>query len=178
MPDRRDDGTRDAATARTTASSLNGRRSSKLPPPRARTTTSTSGWPASCCERGDDRCRGALPLHARLADDDLRRREARADRRDEVAASCGVGAGEDPDRARDARQPALPLGREEPLGGELPLQLLERDEVAAEADPLDRRRAEPELRLLLVDLGASGDVDGLALLEAELEPVVGAPARS
>ena len=36
-------GTGQPATARTTRSSLNGSRSSKLPPPRARTTTSTSG---------------------------------------------------------------------------------------------------------------------------------------
>ena len=119
------------------------------------------------CERGDDRVRGALALHARLAHDDPRRRESRTDRRDEVAASRGVRTGEDPDRTRDAWQPALPLGREEPLRGELPLQLLERDEVAAEADPLDRGRAEPELPSELVELGASGDVNGLALLEAE-----------
>ena len=147
VTDRRNDGTREAATARTTASSLNGRRSSKLPPPRASTTTSTSGCAASARERGDDRVRGALALHARLAHDDLRRREPRTDRRDEVAARRGVRPGEDPDRARDARQPALPLDGEEPLGGELPLQLLERDEMTAEADPLDRRRAEPELAL-------------------------------
>ena len=101
----------------------------------------------------------ALALHARLADDDPRRREARADRRDEVAASGRVRAGEDPDRARDAWQRALSLGCEEPLRRELPLQLLERDEVAAEAEPLDRGRAEAELALLLVQLGASGDVN-------------------
>src|SRR5262249_4501 len=40
-------GTRDPAIARTTASSLQGSRSSKLPPPRATTTTSTSGCAVS-----------------------------------------------------------------------------------------------------------------------------------
>ena len=85
-----------------------------------------------------------------------------------------VGAGEDADRAGDARQPALALRREQPLRGELALQLLERDEVAAEPDPLESRRAQPELAAQLVQLGAAGGVDGLALLEAELEAVVGA----
>ena len=58
---RRRRGPRVAATARTTASSLNGRRSSKLPPPRASTTTSTSGCAASAAQRGDDRGGRAFP---------------------------------------------------------------------------------------------------------------------
>ncbi len=126
-------------------------------------------------ERGDDRVRGALPLHPRLADHDLRRREAGTDRCHEVASRSGVCAGEDPDRARNAREATLPLRREQALGGELALELLEREQVRAEPDPLDRRRPESELRLLLVDLRATGDVDGLAFGEVELEAVVRAP---
>ena len=151
------------ATARTTRSSLKGRRSSKLPPPRARTTTSTSGCSVERAQRGDDRAGGALALDARLADDDPRPGEAGADRRDEVAAGGGVRTREDPDRARKARQRALALGREEALRGELPLQLLERDEVRSDPEALHGRRAQAELALLLVELGASGDVHGLAL---------------
>ncbi len=163
---RRRPGRAHAATARTTASSLKGRRSSKLPPPRASTTTSTSGCAASARERGDDRSAAPLPLNARLADDDLRRREARADRRDEVAARGRVRAGEDPDRARKTRGSGrLRSGAKSPSAASLPLQLLEREEVPAEAEALDRRRAEPELALQLVELGAAGDVHGLALLE-------------
>ena len=126
-------------------------------------------------EGGDDRARGALPLHPRLADHDLRRREAGPDRRHEVASCGGVRAGQDPDRSRNAREASLPLGREQPFGGELALELLECEQMSAEPDPLDRRRPESELRLLLVDLGATGDVDGLPFGEVELEAVEGAP---
>ena len=126
-------GTGAAATARTTASALNGSRSSKLPPPRARTTTSTSGCAESAPRPATIASSAPAALDARLADDDLRRRKAPADRRHEVAARGRVGAGEDADRPRHAREPALARGREEPLGGEPALELLERDEVAADA---------------------------------------------
>ena len=78
---RRRPGPVDAATARTTASSLNGSRSSKLPPPRASTIDVDFRMRRERAERSDDRARGALSLHARLADDDLHSREAVADRR-------------------------------------------------------------------------------------------------
>ncbi len=123
----------------------------------------------------DDRARSALSLNARLADDDLRRREASADRRHEIASCCGVGSRQDPDRPWDAREPSLPVGREQPFGRELALELLEREEVSAEPEALDRRRPQTELCLLLVDLGAPRDVDGLALRELEREPVEGPP---
>ena len=68
--------------------------------------------------------------------------------------------------ARGTRGSAsLPLSCEEPLGRELALQLLEREQVVAEPDPLDRRRPEPELLLWLVDLRAPRDVNRLALVE-------------
>ena len=49
---------------------------------------------------------------------------------------------------------ALPLGGEQPLVGELPLQPLERREVLAEAEALDRERAQPEVAALLEQLRA------------------------
>ena len=109
------------------------------------TTTSTLGASRQLGERGDDRGRGALALNARLPHDDRRRGEPGADRRHEVATRRGVGAREDPDRARNARERALPLGREQPLRRERALQPLERDELVAEPDPLDRGRAQAEL---------------------------------
>ena len=144
-------GTREEATARTTASSLNGSRSSKLPPPRARTTTSTSGCAVSAASAATIARAAPFALDACLADDERVVAGKRApNRRDEVAARGGVGPGEDPDSARDARERPLPLGREEALGREFPLQLLERDEVAAEPEPLDRAshgaRARPSAR--------------------------------
>ena len=44
--------------------------------------------------------------------------------------------------------------------------------MPAEPEALDGRRAQAELALLLVQLGATGHVHGLALLERKLEPVV------
>jgi hypothetical protein len=123
-------------------------------------------------ERGDDRRGRALALHPGLAHDDLRRGKAHGDRCHEIATGCGVRSGEDPDGARDARQPTLAIDGEEAFGGELPLQLLERLQVAAETEPFDRRRPEREFCLLLEDLGPTRDVDGLALVEVQLEALV------
>src|SRR6478735_9631079 len=100
-------------------------------------------------ECGDDRGGGTLALDSGFDQDDLRRGEAGRDGRDEVAASSRVGAGENPDGSWHARQPTLPLGGEESLSSEGALQLLQRKEVSAQADPLDRRRAKRELGLLL-----------------------------
>ena len=167
-------GTREPATARTTASSLNGNRSWKLPPPRVEHDDVDVRM---CGQRGEsrhDRLRRSLPLDPRLADHDSGGRETRRDRRHEIPAGGGVRPREDPDRAWDARQTLLPLRCEEALGGELPLQLLERDEVTSDTEPLDRRRPEGEHRLLLEELCATRDVDGLPLVEVELETLVGA----
>ena len=91
-------------------------------------------------ERGRDAgaCRRAL--HARLGDHDVRRREPRLDRGDHVAARCRVGAGDDADRAREARQRPLALRREQPLRRQHALEALDRGEMVAEPDALDRRR--------------------------------------
>src|SRR5262249_16250916 len=119
----------------------------------------------------DDLPRRSLALHPRLADDDLRRREATRDRRDDVAARRRVGSGQDPDCARDAWQGELPLGREEPLLREAPLEAFERDEVLAEPEPLDGRHAKRELAARLPDLGSTLGMDRLALLEPKVESV-------
>ena len=133
------------------------------------------GVPVERAQRGDDLPRRALSLHARLADDDLRDREAARDGRDDVSARRRVRAGQDPDRARDPRERTLSLGGEEALGRESAFEELERDEVLAEPEPLDRRQPERELSPRLPDLRATLRVHGLALLEPELEAVEGAP---
>ena len=66
---------------------------------------------------------------------------------------------------------ALALGREEALGRELRLQPLERREVRADAEALDRERAQAEVAALLVELGPAEDVDALAVGELEPQPV-------
>ena len=58
-------GTRQAAMARASPSSLKHHRSSSEPPPRARMTTSTSGTAATAPQRGDDRQRRPFALDRR-----------------------------------------------------------------------------------------------------------------
>ena len=160
-------GTGHAATARTSRSSLNGSRSSKLPPPRASTITSTPGCAQSARSASTIALRRPRALDVRLGDEHVRRGEARLDRRDDVALRGGVVAGDEPDPARQERQRALPLGGEEALGRELRLQPLERDEVRADAEALDRERAQAEVAALLEELGPAEDVHALAVGEVE-----------
>ena len=65
-----------------------------------------------------------------------------------AAASLPVSS---PTARGEARQRALALGREEPLGGRAPLEPLERGEVLAEPETLDRGRPERQLALRLVE---------------------------
>ena len=102
-------------------------------------------------------------LDARLGDDDVGRGEPRADAGDDIAPRRCVRAGDDADRPWEAGQGALALGREQPLGGEHPLEALDRGEMVAEPDSLDRARAEAELALGLVDLGLALDEHALAV---------------
>ena len=126
-----------------------------------------AGLRAELAQRVDDALRGARALDVRLGDEHVRRREAGLDRRDHVALRGGVVAGDEPDPARQQRQRALPLGGEEPLGGELRLQPLERGEVRADAEALDRERAHAVVAALLEELGPAEDVDALAVGEVE-----------
>ena len=65
----------------------------------------------------------------------------------------------------------LRLSSNSPSRGELLLQPLERGEVRAEAEALDRQRPQAQLAALLVELGAAEDVHALAVGELELERV-------
>ncbi len=92
------------------------------------------------------------------------RRVARADAREEIAPCRCIRSGDDPDRPWKPGEGALALGREQPLGGEEPFEALDRREVVAEPDSLDRARAEAESTLGGVDLRLSLDEHALALL--------------
>ena len=118
------------------------------------------------------RCRA---LHARLGDDDVGGGEAGADAGHDVAPRRCVGTRDDADRAREARQRALALGREQPLGGQHALEALDRGEVVAEPDPLDRAARKLSSPLRLVDLGLALDEHALAVAQPELEGVEPAP---
>ena len=87
---------------------------------------------AERADRGHDLGRRARALHVGLRDEDRCRREARPDRRDDVALRRRVVPGHDADPARQERQRALALVGEETLGREGRLQLLERGEMRAE----------------------------------------------
>src|SRR3990170_2847340 len=113
------------------------------------------GVRGQCPKGSDDRSGGSLALNASFADDDLRGRKAPTDGRHEIAARGRIRSGQDPDRSRKPWEWALPRRREEPFRGELPLQMLEREEMPAEADALYRRRPEAQLALQLVQLGAT-----------------------
>jgi hypothetical protein len=128
-------------------------------------------------ERGE--ARGDRPgrrgaLHRRLGDEHPGRGKARGDGGEEVAAGGGVGAGQEPDAPREDRERPLALGREEPLGGELGLQPLDAGEEGAEADRLDRERAQAERPAGREELGPPVDVDGRAVGQVEPERVEGA----
>ena len=115
--------------------------------------------------RHGDRC--ARALHVRLRDDDVCGREARRDRGQHVALGGCVVARHKPDQARDPRQRPLALRCEQSLRGELLLQPLQRGEVLAEPEALDRERPQAELAAKLPELGPAVDMDALAVRQIE-----------
>ena len=90
------------------------------------------------------------------------------DRGHEVALGRGLGAGQQPDPAREERQRALALLGEEPFRGEGLAQPLDPRGERAEADRLERERPEAERTARRVELGPAEDLDGGAV--GELDP--------
>ena len=138
-------------------------------------TTSTSGCAVDAPEGGGDPRSGGGALHAGLGNDDVSGREAGVNPGHDIAARRGVGSRDDADGTRKARQRALALGREQPFVGQGALEALDRGEVVAEADPLDRDGAEAQLAARFVDLGLALDEHALAVAEPERESVEAAP---
>ena len=122
-----------AAIARATTSSLNAHRSSSEPPPRP------DDHHVHVIDAGDepegarDLRRGALALHPRRRDDQVRVRIAAAQHADDVAQRRAVDRGDDADAAGQCGQRPLAGLVEQPLGGELLLQLLEGELQRAQA---------------------------------------------
>ena len=122
-------------------------------------------------ERVDDPERGPRALDVRLGDENVRRGKPALDRRDDVLLRGCVVAGDETDPPREQRQRPLALVREEPFRGERRLQPLERGEMRAEAEALDRQRPQAQVAALLEQLRASEDVNALAVGELELQRV-------
>src|SRR5262249_24705482 len=126
---------------------------------------------ADRAERLHHRLYCTRPLHVRLGHQHPSGREAGLDGRQDVAFGSRVVAGDQSDPAREAWQRALAALLEDPLGAELLLQPLERGEVLAEAEPLDRERAQSQLALLLPQLRPAVDVDALSVRKVEAERI-------
>ena len=101
----------------------------------------------------------------------MSRGEPGADPGDDVALRGGVGARDDADRPWKQGQGAFAVGGEEPLRRQHPLEALDCGEMIAQADSLDRARAEAQIALGLVDLGPPLDEHPLAVQQLELEGV-------
>ena len=138
--------------------------------------TSTSG---SRARRAPSTIAGAaaLALDERLGDE----RRCAGGKRVVIAVSTSRLAAASLPVTRPIRRGRRGSGRlravgEQPLGGELRLQPLERGEVGAEPEALDRERPQAEVAPLLPELGPPVDVHALAVPEVEPEPVE-LPAR-
>ena len=101
-------------------------------------------------QRLDDGEGSARPLDEGLGDDDPRGGNLACTAGDHVTLRGGVVPRHEADASWQPRQQPLPLGGEQALSGELLLQPLERCEVLAETEALDRECAQPQLAARLV----------------------------
>ena len=139
-----------------------------LPPPRVRTIDLDPRIRGERGEAADDALRCALPLDARLGDDQGHCGEARTDGSDHVPARGAVRAREHADHPGHARERPLPPLVEQALRSELSLEPLQAHEQVSCADPLDRRGPEDELSALLPEVEVTARLDALPV--EELEP--------
>src|SRR5207237_2233939 len=93
------------------------------------------------------------------------------DRRQDVALRGGIIPRDETDTSRNARQRALPLRREQTLVCQLPLQPLERREVVAETERLEREGAQAEITASLVEIGTSEHVHAVPVRQVESQRV-------
>src|SRR5690606_21101753 len=120
-------------------------------------------------ERARDLVRGAVALDARRVDQHRDRRKAALQRRQHVANRRAGRRRDDADALRHARQRALALRIEQPLGLELALQRLEAASQQPFAGFLDLVDDELELAAGFVKADPRADDDLLAVLEREAE---------
>ena len=112
---------------------------------------------------------GALALHARGANDEMRVRIAAAEHFDDVANRRAVERRDDADLAGQRRKRALARRVEEPFGLQPPLQLIERELQRAEAVRLHALADDLifALRLVHADAPAHDDVQAVFGLELQ-----------
>ena len=177
-----------ATTARTTRSSLNDQRSSRLPPPRARIVScgASSGRPSvrHCSIQRSSRRNARHDARRRVVALDLARDEDDAGQRPaprqdvaDVAPDDAGRARDDGDRRRARRQRPLAGRVEQALLGQLRLERLEPERQVAEARRLDRLDVELEraLRLEQVDPAVDDDPEAGLGLERRADPLVAEP---
>ena len=119
--------------------------------------------------RAGDVGRGALALHARGTNDEMRVRIAAAEHFDDVANRRAVERGDDADLAGQRRERALARGVEEPFGLEPALQLIERELQRAEPMRLHALAHDLVLafRLVYADAPAHDDVQAVFWFELQ-----------
>ena len=160
------------ATARTRRSSLNGSRSSKLPPPRVSTITSTSGCAQSSSQalrRSRAAARGPWTYVSATSTFAAGKRlwiVAITSRF--AAASLPVTSPILRGRSGSGRLRSV---REESFACELRLQPFERGQMRTDSEALNGERAQPEVALLFEELGAAVDVHALAVDKIETQRV-------
>ena len=122
------------ATARTSASLLNGRRSSKAPPPRVMTMTSTARSRVQLAQGGAHLGHGVGPLHRHLTDLEDDRGPAAAGVLDDVLLGGAAAAADQPDPAGQERERLLAVARRTGPRRPAPLEVLQPGEQLAHAD--------------------------------------------
>ena len=115
----------------------------------------------------------ALALHQRGEEADVQAGEAARQNLDHVRDGGAARRGDDPDAPREARQRTFSFGREEALGGEFLLELLEGQ--LQRAQPLGFQQFDQELVLAagFVDIDAAARQHGEPVLRLEFPEAVG-----
>ena len=172
-------GTGHAAIARTSRSSLNGRRSSKLPPPRARMTTSTPGAAATRASASTIAAAARGPCTYVSATSTSAGGKRVGERGEHVALRGRVVARDEADAAREAAAAAACAPRRR---GPRRASFGFRRSSAARCAPRPNRSIESARRrkspLRLEEVGPPVDVDALAVGEVEAQRVeAAAPHR-
>ena len=177
-------GTAQAAMARATASSLKVQRSSSDPPPRPTITTSGPPGAAEIFDAAADLFHRAFALHQRREEPDVQAGKAARQDVDHVRDGRAARRGDDADAPRKARQRPFALRGEQPLGGQLLLELLEGQLQRAQALRLQRLHQQLVFAARLVDVDAAARQHRQPVLRLELPVAVrrsgrprSAPAR-
>jgi hypothetical protein len=135
----------------------------------------TSGHPdwAEVLDAAADFLHRALALHQRGEEADVQAREAARENLDHVRDGGAARRGDDPDAPREARQRTLALGREEALGGQLLLELLEGQLQRAQSLRLQQFHQQLVFAAGFVDIDAAARQHRQPVLRLEFPEAVG-----